>query len=624
MVEKGKFRIKFFIILCIFCRVNYVPTIYYTLNSKLFILKNFLSLLILLFSFSLVAQENVVIDRYAQSSDFGSINHLIIGKNNNKWLATDNGVFKLASFEGKATAIGKKTKATQLLQNNRGDVWAAYADGTVEMLNGETSIKVSEEKIAIRSMEFIKSKLWIGTDQGLFVYGSKSKKLLHHFTSDNSKLKSNSINFVHLDLYDAVWVGTNKGVARFINEKCKKVYDSGMDFKVITEKNSERWMVTDEEMFIVYDENRWNTIGLKDDIHNGRINDMVIDGKGNVYIASNKLVKLDPYNATIESYSDDLGLLSKKCLTLSSDAYNHVYIGTADAGLFRLRFSDTAIETLSATCLLEKPISCYGKTDAELKVITVGGTPPYRYKWSDSSLKGNNPKGLKAGTYQVTVTDKKKVEFEIEMTFEEPEEINISLLESRGVSGFNKRDGFLKVQAFGKNNDFSYSWSNGKKGDAIKRLSPKEYTVTATDANGCTAVASYEVSKGKLMPELDITKLEVGQTLRINHLYFKADSSVITDQSYEVLDEVFEFLNTNNKVVIEIGGHTNNIPSHEYCDYLSNSRAQNVATYMYNKGIAETRIVYKGYGKRNPIAKNTSLAGRKKNQRVEIKILSVE
>jgi outer membrane protein OmpA-like peptidoglycan-associated protein len=77
------------------------------------------------------------------------------------------------------------------------------------------------------------------------------------------------------------------------------------------------------------------------------------------------------------------------------------------------------------------------------------------------------------------------------------------------------------------------------------------------------------------------------------------------------------------RVHIEIGGHTNNIPPDEYCDRLSTARAKAVANFLYQKGIEQSRISYKGYGKRNPIASNRSAAGRRKNQRVEIKILRV-
>ncbi len=41
------------------------------------------------------------------------------------------------------------------------------------------------------------------------------------------------------------------------------------------------------------------------------------------------------------------------------------------------------------------------------------------------------------------------------------------------------------------------------------------------------------------------------------------------------------------------------------------------------KGIKEERLSFKGYGKRNPVATNSTSTGRKLNQRVEIKILSL-
>lgn len=120
----------------------------------------------------------------------------------------------------------------------------------------------------------------------------------------------------------------------------------------------------------------------------------------------------------------------------------------------------------------------------------------------------------------------------------------------------------------------------------------------------------------------DPAKLTKGQTIRIDQLYFPADSSTIKKTSLPVLSEVFNFLAANPNVVVEIGGHTNGIPAHEYCDRLSTERAKAVVDYLVNKGIARKRLQYKGYGKRNPVDSNASDAGRKRNQRVEIKILS--
>ncbi len=123
--------------------------------------------------------------------------------------------------------------------------------------------------------------------------------------------------------------------------------------------------------------------------------------------------------------------------------------------------------------------------------------------------------------------------------------------------------------------------------------------------------------------ELNSDRITTGQTIQINKLYFQADTSSINNNSYAALDEVYDFLTENPNVRIEVGGHTNGIPEHEYCDKLSNARAQAVAEYLIRKGISPNRLEYKGYGKRKPIASNNTKEGRRRNQRVEIKILNV-
>lgn len=128
----------------------------------------------------------------------------------------------------------------------------------------------------------------------------------------------------------------------------------------------------------------------------------------------------------------------------------------------------------------------------------------------------------------------------------------------------------------------------------------------------------------KILTELDVNTIKKGQIINVKNLYFEADTSSISSESYDVLDEIYEFLKVNTLVNIEIGGHTNGTPNHSYCDKLSTTRAKSVARYLIKKGIAANRLKFKGYGKRNPIASNKTAVGRAKNQRVEIKILTVE
>jgi outer membrane protein OmpA-like peptidoglycan-associated protein len=53
---------------------------------------------------------------------------------------------------------------------------------------------------------------------------------------------------------------------------------------------------------------------------------------------------------------------------------------------------------------------------------------------------------------------------------------------------------------------------------------------------------------------------------------------------------------------------------------LSQNRAEAVKAYLVSKGISEDRISVEGFGEDQPIAENTTAAGRKKNARIEIKL----
>lgn len=133
-----------------------------------------------------------------------------------------------------------------------------------------------------------------------------------------------------------------------------------------------------------------------------------------------------------------------------------------------------------------------------------------------------------------------------------------------------------------------------------------------------------ENREDKTIEGMSIRDMKKGQTIKLNKLYFGINQSGIGTNSYGALTEIYDFLKYNEDVVIEIGGHTNGNCDDEYCDELSKTRAKAVAEYLTKKGIAGERLEYKGYGKRSPISSNKTAVGRKKNQRVEIKILSLK
>jgi outer membrane protein OmpA-like peptidoglycan-associated protein len=199
----------------------------------------------------------------------------------------------------------------------------------------------------------------------------------------------------------------------------------------------------------------------------------------------------------------------------------------------------------------------------------------------------------------------------------------VELINTERVTTPENPNGALNIEVKGGSAPYSFSWSNGATTQNIRNINSGLYSLNVRDKYDCKVTATFNVKREKYIPDLEMAKITVGQKLRINDLNFEADSSAITRASYEILDEVYEFLNANPQVSVEIGGHTNTIPPHEYCDKLSAARSKNVAEYLYNRGIDKKRVKYKGYGKREPLTDATSVAGRQRNQRVEIKILDM-
>jgi len=121
--------------------------------------------------------------------------------------------------------------------------------------------------------------------------------------------------------------------------------------------------------------------------------------------------------------------------------------------------------------------------------------------------------------------------------------------------------------------------------------------------------------------EFDKRIVKKGTIMRTEEISFPADKYALKASSYSVLNEIFSLLKRNPAMIIEVGGHTNNIPENSYCDWLSKERAKAVANYLTSKGISKDRVTFKGYGKGSPIATNKTREGRLKNQRVDIKIV---
>ena len=265
-------------------------------------------------------------------------------------------------------------------------------------------------------------------------------------------------------------------------------------------------------------------------------------------------------------------------------------------------------------------IKCAGDKGA-LSVIVSGGKPPYQFNWNNPAAQGENPSNLEGGSYTVTITDAKGGSFIGTALFPVLTALTMELSRNLGATKEGANDGKAAVQVKGGTTPYNIVWDTKQIGHAANKLALGAHSVTATDAKGCTQKINFNTEK-RILPELT-SAVENGQTIRMRLLNFPTDSANVQEDAFPVLDELYDFLVLNSAVIIEIGGHTNNQPSDDFADKLSTARAKSVTDYLTNKGIAAQRVLYKGYGKRYPIASNLNPEGRKVNQRVEIKILKI-
>ena len=122
-------------------------------------------------------------------------------------------------------------------------------------------------------------------------------------------------------------------------------------------------------------------------------------------------------------------------------------------------------------------------------------------------------------------------------------------------------------------------------------------------------------------PILFVVEQGVVQALVLRGVNFQVNRSALTAASYSILDVVASSLLAHPEVRVEIAGHTDITGSHSYNMRLSQQRAQAVKAYLARRGVEPSRMVAVGYGPDQPIADNSTDAGRSQNRRVELRLL---
>lgn len=134
-----------------------------------------------------------------------------------------------------------------------------------------------------------------------------------------------------------------------------------------------------------------------------------------------------------------------------------------------------------------------------------------------------------------------------------------------------------------------------------------------------TEIKAYK----EITQDLLLIPIRKGESVVLNNIFFSPSNAELFPESKSELDRVIKFMAENPTMKVEIGGHTNNACSEDWCMKLSTMRAKAVYDYIVARGANIKNVRYKGYGSSKPRWSNDTPEGQRKNRRVEFTILEI-
>ncbi len=145
-------------------------------------------------------------------------------------------------------------------------------------------------------------------------------------------------------------------------------------------------------------------------------------------------------------------------------------------------------------------VSCFGGCDAIASLSTNGGVLPHTYFWDIGQVSINMPDtafNLCYGGHDVIVEDALGCRQTVTYNISQPDELFAQAVMTQPIQCFGFDDGTAFASATGGTQFYSFVWDsiNGQAGQNATNLTPGLHYVYVTDAKGCTAMDSVNISE---------------------------------------------------------------------------------------------------------------------------------
>lgn len=149
---------------------------------------------------------------------------------------------------------------------------------------------------------------------------------------------------------------------------------------------------------------------------------------------------------------------------------------------------------VSANALVISNVSCFGGNTGAARAVATGGTGNYSFNWLPGGIQNDTATSLVAGIYTAFVTDANGCPASASITIGQPTSaVTVNVDSIKSVSCFGGTNGKIYVTPSGGTTPYSYSWTGGNTSQDLLNVGFGTYTLTLTDANGCTATTSANI-----------------------------------------------------------------------------------------------------------------------------------
>jgi len=182
-------------------------------------------------------------------------------------------------------------------------------------------------------------------------------------------------------------------------------------------------------------------------------------------------------------------------------------ISSLSPATYTVVVTDAASCSTSATAAITQPValtvaisssvnvSCAGGSNGSATASGNGGTTPYAYTWSTGSAVALTS-NLVANTFTVSVSDANQCAATTSVTINQPSALGASISSSTQPSCFGGTNGAATAAGANGTPGYSYRWSTSATTATVSTLSSgSTYTITVTDANGCTKTTTASVGQ---------------------------------------------------------------------------------------------------------------------------------